>query len=326
MRDAGRPREVRPQKERGTRHGADAEPEHRYATRPLGRRVRRPHPGPHGLAGASSVRRGVPARGGVARGRHAVRVRAPARRHGRHGRPPHPRPRRCRAAVRLGPGRRDAARADPRGDGAGRRARAPGRHRGHGRLSDGARPRRARVLRPRRRDHRRGPDLRHRARGVLGVPVRGRARSDGRAGHAPRRAARGHRLGARAGEDPQADLHDPVVPQPWRRHPGAGAPARGARGRTVERHPAARGRPVRAAGLRRHRAAGDPRRRGRGRDLPRHVLQDDRRGPARGLGGGSARRAREARAGQRDSHPLPVELLPARRSPSTSPPSRGWTR
>ncbi len=57
---------------------------------------------------------------------------------------------------------------------------------------------------------------------------RGRARADGRAGHAARRAARGDRRRARAGPDAQAHLHDPVVPQPGRRHAGPGAPRRGA--------------------------------------------------------------------------------------------------
>ena len=109
--------------------------------RAAGRAVRGADGGHDGIGDPGAVRRGEPARGGLARRRHAEPRRAAARHARRRGRRAR-RPRRPgRAAVRLGAGRAGAARADLRGDGAGGDPGRPERRRGHRRLADGAGPR-----------------------------------------------------------------------------------------------------------------------------------------------------------------------------------------
>ena len=232
-----------------------------------------------------------------------------------------------RAAVRLGPGRRDAARADPRGDGAGRRARAPRRHRGHGRLADGARPRGARVLRPGRRRARRGADLRDGARRVLGVPVRGRARarwtSEGMRPDALREAIA---AGARAGPDAQADLHDPVVPQPRpaSRRVRPAAP-RCSRSRARTGSCCSRTTPTACS------ASTAPCRARSAPTRPRAwstSARSPRRSPPACASAGRWRRTACARSSCWPTRPRRCARRTSRssRSPSTSPPSRGSTR
>ena len=126
------------------------------------------------------------------------------------------------------------------------------------------------VPRPRRRRHHRGPDVRRRAAGVLGVPARRSVcipmDDDGMRMdllEAELQAARPARR--------EVHLHDPELPEPGRRHAVARAPPPAARAGARVRHPRRRGRPVRAAALRgrAHEAAARARRRGH---LPRHVL------------------------------------------------------
>ena len=117
------------------------------------------------------------------------------------GRARRPRPGRSRAAVRVGPGRRPAARADPRRHGAVGVDGAPRRRRRDHRVAAGARPRHAHLHRPGRRRRRRGAHLRRRPRRVLVLPGRRRPRADRRGRAASRRPARGDRVrrGPRAG-------------------------------------------------------------------------------------------------------------------------------
>ena len=127
----------------------------------------------------------------------------------------HPRP--AGAAVRLRPGRRDAARADPRRHGARGHRRAPRRRRRHHRLAAGARPGDPHLHRPGRRRRRGGAVLRRRARGVPGLPGRRRARPDRRRRPDPGRARVDPRRARPRGTPGQVPLHRAQLPQPRRR-------------------------------------------------------------------------------------------------------------
>ena len=190
--------------------------------------------------------------------------------------------------------------------------RPPRRHRRHRGLADGPGPRRAGVLRPRRRRPRRGPDLRHRARGVLVLPVRGRARAHGRRGPAPRRAARGDRRGrARPASGSSSSTRS-------RRSTTRPASARDRRGaprssRSCARRACCSSRTTRTACS--ASTARCPARSAPTTSEGVVYLGTFSKTIAAGLRVGwavaPARRAREARAGQRDRDPLPVEPHPA---------------
>ena len=187
--------------------------------RPLRRPVRRAHGRDDGLGDPGPVRRRLAARGGLARRRHAQHLRPAARRgrprDRRPGRPPGP----GRHAVRLRPGRSRAARADHRGDAARGHRGAPRRRGGHRRLPAGRRPGHPGLLRPRRRGDLRGPVVRRGAGRLQGLPVRRRARRDGRRRAGARGAAPGDRGDPGGGQEDQVPLHDPELPQPGRRDP-----------------------------------------------------------------------------------------------------------
>ena len=204
----------------------------------------------------------------------------------------------------------------------------PRRRRRHRRLPAGRRPGHPHLLRPRRRGALRGAVVRRRARGLRGLPGRGRARRDGRrrAG-ARRRCAQAIAAVEGRGPDDQVPLHDPQLPQPRRRHACRLERraeildiCRDAGVLVLEDNPYGLlgfdGEPMRAAA----------RRRGRGRDLPRLVLQDLRARHARRLGAGAARRPREARARPGGRNAVPARLLPDGGRRRTSPSTTGRAR
>ena len=181
-----------------------------------------------------------------------------------------------------------AARADLRGDGAGGHPRRSGRRRRHRRLADGAGPRHAHLLRPRRCRARRGSVLRRRARAASPPTRRGWCTSRWtRDGLVPDAAARRARARWQAGDRAEVPLHGPDLPQPGGRHALRRAAGRGARDLPRVRRRRRRGQPLRAAGLQRahlpRAALARPRRR-----LPGLVLQDVR-GRACGSAGRSCR-------------------------------------
>ena len=125
---------------------------------------------------------------------------------------------RHRAAVRLRPGRPAAARADPRGDGAGGHPGPRRRHHRHHGLAAGARPGHPHLHRPRRRHPGRGAELRGGARGLRGVPGPGGARDLGRRGPGPRCARGAHRR-PRGGRPVGSSSSTPCRPSPTRPAP-----------------------------------------------------------------------------------------------------------
>ena len=204
---------------------------------------------------------------------------------------PDPRARRAGPAVRLRPGRRHAARADPRGDRRGGRLRAPRRHRRHHRLAAGPRPGHPDLLRPGRRRARRGPVVRRRARRLPRLPVRRRARRDGRRGPgargalprpSPRRAPPAS--GSSSSTRSRTSTTPPASPRARRGAPRS-SPSRSRAGIADPR-----GRPLRPARLRGRAAARDARRRRRRRHLPRARSPRPSR-PACGSAGRSRRTA-----------------------------------
>ena len=234
----------------------------------------------------------------------------PARRRRRRDRRPD---RRTTAptALQYGSGQGDprAARADQRRDAARGHRGPPRRRRRHRRLPAGGRPGHPDLLRPRRRGALRGPVVRRRARRLQVLPVRRRARRDGRRRAGARGARQAIAAVKAAGKTIKflytiPNFHNPAgvtLSAPAARRDPGDLPRR--------RHPGARGQPLRPAGLRRRADARPARRRGRGRDLPRLVLQDLRpRLPGR-LGAGPARRTREAgaRPGVGDAVPAVVQ-------------------
>ena len=303
---------------------------HRLAPRPVRRLVRRTV-AQHGRVGdPGAVRGGVAARGGLAGRRDALRVRAAARRRGRDVRPAGRRARHAGPAVRLRSGRRGAARADRRSaDAPGRRPRAPGRHRRHRRLAAGARPRhpgvratRATWCSPRRRP----TSARCRSsRPTRPTSCTSRWTTRGSCPEALREAIDAAAPPRAAGQVP---LHDPLVPQPGRRHAGH-RPAR----RDPRRCAVAHGvlvledDPYGLLGFDGHRAAGDARRRRRRR------RSTSARSPRRSRPGcGSAGRSRRTASARSSCSPrrrrccarrrycqLTVSDVPRRRS-------RGSTR
>ena len=175
-----------------------------------------------------------------------------------------------RPAVRLRPGRPRAARADLRGDAARGHRGAPRRRRGHGRLPAGGRPGHPDLLRPRRRRAVRGPVVRRRAGRLQVLPVRRRARRDGRRRAGPRGAGAGdHRgPGGRAGPSSSSTRSRTSTTPPasrWRRS----AARRSSRSADAHDILVLEDNPYGLLGFEGEPHAGAARRRGRGRDLPR---------------------------------------------------------
>ena len=200
-------------------------PDDRRSTRAAGRAVRGAHGGHDRVGDPGAVRRGEPARGGLARRRHAEPRRAAARRARRRGRPSSsPATARSRCSTAPAQGDPGAARADLRGDGArGRSRRRPGRRRGHGRLAAGAGPghpassaTRATWCSPRGRPTwaRSGSFAAYQAR-VVHVAMD----ADGLVPELLREALPHARRAQGVGAE--VPLHDPELPQPGRRHAGA---------------------------------------------------------------------------------------------------------
>ena len=132
-------------------------------------------------------------------------VGATARRPGR-------RPRHRRHAVRLRAGRPGAARADLRRHAARGHPGAPRRRRGHGRHPAGGRPGDPDLLRSRRRRPLRGALLRRRAGRLPRLPVRRRARRDGRRRPAARRrCGRRSQRCRRPGSAPSSSTRSPTT-------------------------------------------------------------------------------------------------------------------
>ena len=277
-----------------------------------GRAVRGTHGRDDGLGDPGAVRRGQPARGGLAGRRHAGPRRAAAGRAGRRGRPSSS-PARARSRCSTArPGHPRAARADLRGDGAGGHPGRPERRRGHRRLADGAGPGHPHLLRPRRRRPRRGAVLRRRARAASRRTRRRSCTSRWTTtGWSRRRCARRCATLPRQRRRAEVPLHGPELPQPGRRDAVRRAArarcstiCRGVRRRRLEDNPYG------LLGFSGQHLPGAAARIDRGRHLPRLVLQDVRAGPAGRLGAGAARRAREAGAGRRVGDALPADASP----------------
>ena len=226
------------------------------------------------------------------------------------------------AALQYGSGQGmpRAARADPRGHGARGHPGQRRRRRRHHRLAARARAVTKLFLDPGDVVICRGPELRHRARRVPVVPGRGRPRRDGRARPDPRGAARAHRARCKAAGQARSSSSTRSRPSSnpagvtlsWERRLEILEIARD------ERHPRARGQPVRPALLRRAAAAGDALGRGGRRRLPRHLLEDARARLPRRLGPRPARHPREARPGERGRGALAELVHASSSSPSTS--------